>query len=73
MTLSLIDSEATKGFDPDYFRALAFDHELGGKRGIDAVLKAHKLDALVLPVVGFSTTPGGLLLSYSSNGWLNQC
>lgn len=57
--LSLIDAEATTGRNSSFFQALAFDHELGATRGIDAVLKAHKLDSLVLPATGWTTTPAG--------------
>ena len=42
-----------------YFDSLAFDKDLGQTRGIDAALKAHNLDALVLPAPGFTTTPAG--------------
>ncbi|KAL0959934.1 hypothetical protein HGRIS_011597 [Hohenbuehelia grisea] len=52
----LIESEATTGFNSTYFAALAANHDLGRTRGIDAVLKANKLDALVLPATGFTTT-----------------
>jgi hypothetical protein len=55
----LIESESTTGFNSTFFQALAFDHDLGGKRGIDAALKAHNLDALVLPAPGFTTAPAG--------------
>jgi amidase len=36
-------------FDEEYHRALAHLHELGRERGIDAALKEHHLDALVVP------------------------
>lgn len=52
-------SEATEGFNSTFFAALASNHELGGFRGIDAALKLHNLDALVLPAPGFTTTPAG--------------
>lgn len=42
-----IASEARE-VNQTYFNAIAFDKELGGTRGIDAALKAHKLDALLL-------------------------
>lgn len=42
-----------------YFQALAFDKELGGTNGIDAVLKMHNLDALILPAPGLTTVPAG--------------
>ncbi|KAF9027405.1 amidase signature enzyme [Hymenopellis radicata] len=56
----LIASEATNGFDDAYFTALAFDHDLGRTRGIDAALQAHDLDALVLPSPAFTTTPAAV-------------
>lgn len=57
--IRLIESEATNGFNATYFQALAFDKELGQTRGIDAALKAHKLDALILPAPGLTTVPAG--------------
>ncbi|KAH9474886.1 Putative amidase [Psilocybe cubensis] len=56
---TLIESEATTGRNATFFQSLAFDKELGATRGIDAALKAHKLDALVLPAPGFTTVPAG--------------
>ncbi|GLB40037.1 putative amidase [Lyophyllum shimeji] len=56
----LVESEATSGLDAAYFAALAADHELGRERGIDGALKAHNLDALVLPSDGFTTTPAAI-------------
>ncbi|KAJ7080950.1 amidase signature enzyme [Mycena belliarum] len=57
----LIRSEATTGFDATYFAALAADHDLGSTRGIDFVLEKFKLDALVLPASGFTTTPAAIV------------
>ncbi|KAL4264252.1 Amidase signature (AS) superfamily protein [Pleurotus pulmonarius] len=56
----LISSEATNGFDDAFFKALAFDQELGKTRGIDAALKAHCLDALVLPSTGPTVVPAAI-------------
>ncbi|KAF9553773.1 amidase signature enzyme [Agrocybe pediades] len=56
----LIESQATIGRNATFFQSLAFDHELGGAGGIDAALKAHKLDALVLPAPGFTTVPAAI-------------
>ncbi|TFK67632.1 amidase signature enzyme [Pluteus cervinus] len=56
----LIESEATTGRNSTFFQSLAFDHELGATRGIDAALKAHNLDALVLPAPGFTTVPAAI-------------
>ncbi|THU98508.1 amidase signature enzyme [Dendrothele bispora CBS 962.96] len=56
----LIESEATTGFNATYFQALAFDHELGRNRGIDAALKQFNLDALLLPSSGLTTVPAAV-------------
>ncbi|KAK1220636.1 hypothetical protein PQX77_016587 [Marasmius sp. AFHP31] len=56
----LIDSERTNGFNATYFQALAFDHDLGRTRGIDAALRDHNLDALILPATGLTWTPPAL-------------
>ncbi|THU98504.1 amidase signature enzyme [Dendrothele bispora CBS 962.96] len=44
-----IRSEGTNGRDKAYGKALAQNLEAGATRGIDAALKEHNLDALVLP------------------------
>ena len=44
----LLASEASQ-IDEKYYAALAENWELGRTRGIDAVLRAHQLDALILP------------------------
>ncbi|KAF8994512.1 amidase signature enzyme [Cyathus striatus] len=49
------NAEATKGQDDAYFQALAYNHECGSTRGIDATLKEFELDALVLPALGHTT------------------
>ena len=54
-----IDAEATTGRNSSYFQSLAFDHDLGRTRGIDAALKQFNLDALVLPAPGLTTVPAG--------------
>ncbi|KAF7800231.1 hypothetical protein EIP86_011478 [Pleurotus ostreatoroseus] len=56
----LIESEATTGRNASFFEALAFDKELGATQGIDAALKAHNLDALVLPAPGLTTVPAAI-------------
>ncbi|KAK7062776.1 hypothetical protein VNI00_000265 [Paramarasmius palmivorus] len=56
----LIEAEGTDGFDAQYTQALAFDHDLGRTRGIDAALQENDLDALVLPATGFTTTPAAI-------------
>ena len=60
MTSRLIESEATTGRNASFFEALAFDKDLGQTRGIDAALKAHNLDALILPAPGFTTVPAAI-------------
>ncbi|EKM81930.1 hypothetical protein AGABI1DRAFT_112120 [Agaricus bisporus var. burnettii JB137-S8] len=57
----LIEAQRTQGFDDAYFTALAFNEDLGATRGIDAALKRHKLDALVLPATGFTTVPAAIV------------
>ncbi|KAK7449249.1 hypothetical protein VKT23_013394 [Stygiomarasmius scandens] len=56
----LIESEATTGFNATYFQALAFDHDLGRTRGIDATLQEFNLDALLLPAPGLTTVPAAI-------------
>ncbi|KAF8878101.1 amidase signature enzyme [Infundibulicybe gibba] len=56
----LIESGRTNGLNSSYFNSLAFDKDLGATRGIDAVLEAHNLDALVLPVIGFVAAPSAI-------------
>ncbi|KAK7062778.1 hypothetical protein VNI00_000267 [Paramarasmius palmivorus] len=56
----LIEAEGTDGFDAQYTQALAFDHDLGRTRGIDAALQENDLDALLLPATGFTTTPAAI-------------
>ncbi|KAF8179861.1 amidase signature enzyme [Pholiota molesta] len=51
---------ASAGRDAAYLEALAFDYEYGRTRGIDAALKEHELDALVLPSVGSSWSPAAI-------------
>ncbi|TFK55207.1 amidase signature enzyme [Heliocybe sulcata] len=57
---TLIKAELTEGFNTTYYQALAYNYELGRTRGIDAALKEHDLDALVLPTAGYVTTPAAL-------------
>ncbi|KAF8883191.1 amidase signature enzyme [Gymnopilus junonius] len=57
---TLIKSEATTGRDAAYFQSLAFNKDLGATRGIDAALKANKLDALILPAAGLTTVPAAI-------------
>ncbi|KAG1767612.1 amidase signature domain-containing protein [Suillus placidus] len=56
----LIESQATTGFNASYYQSLVFDMELGATRGIDAALKMHALDALVLPAPGYTTVPAAI-------------
>jgi amidase len=59
----LIACETTTGRDSTYYAAVATNKELGATRGIDAALKAHNLDALVLPAPGYTTIPAGAMKS----------
>ncbi|KAF9484228.1 amidase signature enzyme [Pholiota conissans] len=56
----LIGAEKSQGKTAAYLEALAFDYEYGRTRGIDAVLKEHNLDALVLPTVRGTWTPAAI-------------
>lgn len=42
--------------DEKYYAALAANEDLGRTRGIDAVLKEHALDAIILPTAGRDTS-----------------
>lgn len=64
----LIESQATNGRDKAFLEALAYNVEAGAKRGIDAVLKAHNLNALVLPAPGLTTRPAGIYLDLDLHG-----
>ncbi|KAF8548295.1 amidase signature enzyme [Imleria badia] len=55
----LLASEASQ-IDEKYYTALAENRELGRTRGIDAVLQAHQLDALILPTDSYATKPTGV-------------
>ncbi|KAL5638945.1 hypothetical protein ACGC1H_003347 [Rhizoctonia solani] len=55
-----IQAEATSGYDSTYYDALRKDYRMGRQRGIDAALKAHNLDALLLPTNGFTPTPAAI-------------
>ncbi|QRW09892.1 amidase [Ceratobasidium sp. AG-Ba] len=55
-----IESQATTGYNSTYYAALAADYELGRTRGIDYVLKKYKLDAIVLPSNGYTTSPAAI-------------
>ncbi|KJA23796.1 hypothetical protein HYPSUDRAFT_66167 [Hypholoma sublateritium FD-334 SS-4] len=56
----LISANETSGRDDRYLAALAFDHKVGRTLGIDAALKNHKLDALVLPSADSAWQPAAL-------------
>ncbi|KAG9075209.1 hypothetical protein FS749_013143 [Ceratobasidium sp. UAMH 11750] len=57
---TLKEAQATTGYSPMYYAALRANHDLGRTRGIDAVLKAHKLDAIMLPSSGWTTVPAAI-------------
>jgi hypothetical protein len=72
ISCSLIESEATVGRNATFFQSLAFNKDLGATRGIDFVLKAHNLDAIVLPALGLTTTPAGSIsLNFANNAMSN--
>ncbi|CAE6470951.1 unnamed protein product [Rhizoctonia solani] len=50
-------AESTSGYDSTYYDALRTNLALTREQGIDAVLKSHNLDALVLPSDGLIITP----------------
>lgn len=56
----LIEAETTDDFNSTYYQALAFDHDLGRTRGIDAALQKYNLDALVLPASGYAAVPAAI-------------
>ncbi|CAE6462841.1 unnamed protein product [Rhizoctonia solani] len=51
-----IDAESTNGYNSTYFDIRRSNYEIGRDRGIDAALKAHSLDALVLPTNGMTSS-----------------
>ncbi|CAE6420112.1 unnamed protein product [Rhizoctonia solani] len=51
----LISAESTNGYNSTYYATLHKNYERSRTRGIDATLKAHALDALVLPTNGITT------------------
>ncbi|QRW22728.1 amidase [Rhizoctonia solani] len=53
-------AETTEGFNSTYFDALHQNHMIGRERGIDAALKTHGLDALLLPTNMHTAVPAGL-------------
>ncbi|KAF9484242.1 amidase signature enzyme [Pholiota conissans] len=56
----LLSAEATAGKDETYLEALAIDYEYSRAKGIDAALKEHNLDALVLPSVESCWSPAAI-------------
>jgi amidase len=59
-----MQSQSTTGRNQTYFDALKTSTRLGGKDGIDAVLKMHHLDAIVLPAAVLSTPHLAALSGY---------
>lgn len=53
-------ARSIEGMNSTYYALLATNKDLGATRGIDAALKAHNLDALVLPAPGFTTVPADI-------------
>ncbi|KAJ7432103.1 amidase signature domain-containing protein [Mycena galericulata] len=58
---TLIKAEAGKGFDAEYFAALAVNRDMGSTHGIDFVLKEFDLDALISPALGIITSPAAVV------------
>ncbi|KAG9123333.1 hypothetical protein FRC07_015073 [Ceratobasidium sp. 392] len=56
----LIKAQSTSGYNATYYTALYKNYDISRTRGIDAALKTHHLDALVLPSNGHATTPAAL-------------
>ncbi|TFK31318.1 amidase signature enzyme [Crucibulum laeve] len=54
------EAEATDGFNSIYFAALASNKDVGATRGLDAAFREHKLDAIVLPVIGIVSVASAL-------------
>ncbi|KAG8697196.1 hypothetical protein FRC08_006679 [Ceratobasidium sp. 394] len=52
----LIESELTSGYNSTYYSALYSNCAAGREQGIDAALKTHDLDALLLPSNGFTSS-----------------
>lgn len=63
---SLIKSDARTGRNSVFFEVLASNKESGATRGIDAALKANRLDALVLPAPGLTTRPAGMAVVWTA-------
>ena len=56
----LIASQSTHGYNSTFYSALSFNNETGRERGIDGALKAHDLDALILPSDGWAAVVASL-------------
>ncbi|KAG8720613.1 hypothetical protein FRC08_018686 [Ceratobasidium sp. 394] len=52
----LTESESTSGYNSTYYSALHSNYAAGRAQGIDAALKTHDLDALLLPTNGFTSS-----------------
>ncbi|KAF7320936.1 hypothetical protein HMN09_00180300 [Mycena chlorophos] len=57
----LINAQKTTGYDARFFDALAANWDLGSTNGIDYVLNEYNLDALILPALGFASTPAAVV------------
>ncbi|KAG8716486.1 hypothetical protein FRC08_009425 [Ceratobasidium sp. 394] len=51
-----IEAESTSGYNSTYYSALHSKYAAGREQGIDAALKTHDLDALLLPTNGFTSS-----------------
>ncbi|KAG9127791.1 hypothetical protein FRC07_009178 [Ceratobasidium sp. 392] len=50
----LVGSQSTNGYNSTFYSALEYHHNVSRTQGLDAVLEAHHLDALVVPSSGLS-------------------
>ncbi|KAL5638925.1 hypothetical protein ACGC1H_003328 [Rhizoctonia solani] len=57
---AMIFAESTEGYNTTYHEVLRQNHLLARDRGIDAVLKIHRLDALLLPSNLNTTLPAAI-------------
>ncbi|KAH7334988.1 amidase signature enzyme [Rhizoctonia solani] len=56
MGQALVETESTTGYNSTYYTTLHSNYKIGRDQGIDAVLQAHALDALVLPTNGLTSS-----------------
>jgi hypothetical protein len=64
---SLEESAATTGFDDSYYERVKENVDMATKRGIDAALQEHNLDALVAPMCGSAYGVSGQSFVHTSS------